>query len=445
MRAPLIGVTLLLGAGAAAQPRPVQIISRSAEIHRAAAISPDGTLVAFAGSGRIGAVDIGGAADRTLVSSATLGTFVWAADSTGVFFVDGTAVKFVGRNGGNPVTLSTPAGSAVWLWDVSPDNRVLYGTRYDPGPMMFHLFTLGTSGTSSAMDRLSSFDSISDVRLDPSRAYLLFRSAPNMPAAMVSYWRVDVDGRNPIDLFGQPVGTFGASGRWLDAGDTIVFDGVIPGVGLQLLRLNRTRQLLEPMTSFSAHQRANLAGDQSWLVLESVDGIGGNSPGLLPPDGGAVVQLSFGTAYQYTSSPTIDAQGRFVVFSASRMLPMGSENAKIFKITLDRELRIHPRAEIGRAVSMELPVASNEWGLIMLSGGMSTTPFTIPGIADEFWLDASFSILQLAPPTGGLVTFQLPIPAIPQLRGIRLFTQGARVNPTTTTGDFGRLTVFTIF
>ncbi|MHC4076894.1 MAG: TolB family protein, partial [Planctomycetota bacterium] len=81
--------------------RQVRQITKLEEPHFDCQISPDGKMVAFRGKGnKIAVVDVGGNKETDLVTGTSLGNFVWAPNNAGIYFMDGSNVKFVSKSGG---------------------------------------------------------------------------------------------------------------------------------------------------------------------------------------------------------------------------------------------------------------------------------------------------------------------------------------------------------
>jgi Tol biopolymer transport system component len=439
---PAIVLGCLLAVSASAQqPRPVRIISQKDEIHQDAKISPDGAFVAFKVSGRLGVVDIAGTTETTIYTGSP-GEFVWSRSSASLFVADGDRILAVPRSGATPTPLVQLGGQTLSVWDVDGQNALLYCTRKDPSTNDYFVFELAASGSSAPRDLISSKNQLSHVRVDPSGAYLLYRSTGTAPFDPSEYWRADRDGTNRINLAGGTVGSSVQNGDWLDAGDTALFAGPdasgIPTVQ-RILRASRT---VEPLTSLVTSRFPTVSPNRDWIVFAAIDGPG-NGPGVMPPTGGGVVFLAPGTGYVYSGSPTIDTAARHVVWSASRF---GSgEKDKLFRVDLDREMRVHPRVELGKTFQLELPAATNEIGVIFL-GNLGPAPFGLPGVQYPFYLDASFAILTIARGSASApVSIALPVPNVPALSGVRIWFQGMRWDPVAQVGDFTRHGVFTIF
>src|SRR5690606_25467052 len=168
----------------------------------------------------------------------------------------------------------------------------------------------------------------------------------------------------------------------------------------------------------------------------------GNGPGIMPVEGGGVIWLYHGVPFSYTGAPTIDAAGKSVVFSAARRTV--TENPRLWRVDLDGEMRVYPRAEIGKPLVFELPAFANEVGVIFL--GLNSPPFTLPGVSFDFNLGPAFAILLIAQGNAsGKISTAVPLPFDPALQGLRIEFQGMRWDPLQQSGEFTRHGSFTIF
>lgn len=440
---------LLSCAAVSAQDR-IETFATGANPYLDAKISPNGANVAFRGVSSIGSIGVSNGFERTLATQSgqiTLGDFIWAPDSSGLFFAalnggsNVATVSFVSRNGGSPIVLGSVSDTGSMSLGSASSTHV-YGSRFDFAAQTYHVFRVPRGG-GGIEDVLSSADVLADVRVDPSNSYLLVRTAGTFPFAPVSYLRIDVDGSNQIGVVGAPVGVFAEKSNWLDNGDTIVYDGVDPvNGGLQVLRVDRSAQQIEPMTALATHRRVSVAPFRDYLVFESIDGNGGNSPAILPWDGGALMQLGFGRQYVYTGTPTMDEGRNLVVFSAED--PGLGGPSKIFLARVSDLMVVSPRAELNAVVNWDLPIPNGQLGAVLIAGGALAVPLVIQNVDYEFHLDASFSFLSAGASINGSVQASLPIPPISILQGLDIYTQGIRIDDNGGSAGFGRRGFFRI-
>lgn len=442
----LTGTSLVAHGSLVAQQRPVTDISPGTSAYTEARISPDGTNVAYRVGGSIAAVGIAGGSQITIASGASLGSFLWSNSSQNVFYVDSSngqnRVVSATRNGSSRTTIATVAGQTVELWDVDSGDGLLYGVRFDAGTSTFHLFELSVAG-GALTDLISTQDRMSEVRIDDSDAFLAFFEQGTQPFDPISVKRAQADGTSVSDFVGASVGTFAEGLAWVDQGDTVVFSAAGSNGSPQILRVDHRNQQVEDLTGSTTHRRPSVSADGQWIVCESIDGLGGNGPALLPVDGGGVIELFMRTRYTYSSTPTAGGPLNNVAFSALRPAQMPAESQKLWKIELDGELKISPRAGLGVPVTFELPLAANEVGAMFL--GLRTAPFTLNGIAFDFDLGAGFAILTIGVATNGALSLTVPIPPATALQGQRLDFQGLRVDASGTAGEWTRTVGMTIF
>jgi hypothetical protein len=431
----------LLSSVVCTQQRPAVDLSVKAQAHQTVQISPDGQFVAYRTAQKLALVDILGAQERIVATGTNLDSFLWSPTSQKLFFVDGNDVLSVGRFGGTPLRIATFVNQTVWIWDTDSPGTALVGTHYDPATRVYHLFTVDTSGTKTPVDLITSQDTLREAAVDPSDQFIVYRQQGTQPFDPVSFWRIDANGANPIDLAGGSVGIVATSPHWVDNGDTIVFSGLDAGGQPQVMRLSRTTQLLEPLTARSIHQKVGVSADGSWIIFEAVDGVGGNGPAIMPTTGGGLVYLFTGQGYQYSGPPTIDDSSTHAVWGGARF---GQPEApKPWRVDLDDEMRVHPRAEIGRIVRFDLPAAANEFGVIFL--GIRSPGVNLPNVSWDFNMGPGFLILIIGQGGVSPVSIALPLPNMPVLRGLRVDFQGLRWDPVAQVGEFTRWGALSIF
>lgn len=435
--------TILLVPLARAQPQRLpRNIAVDAAVHRDAKVSPDGSFAAYLLPTKLGVVPIVGGTATAPAGNVVATSLLWSPDSATIYYTAGTGVFSVPRAGGTPVQLAQHAtSSSVLLWSITPSGSLLFGTRFDPAQRRYYLFDVSSSGSRAPRDLINTQDIVANVQVDPSGAFLLFSTQGTQPFDPITLWRTAIDGTNPIDLAGGPIGTFLSNPRWLDNGDNAVFGGLDAGSSLQILHVSRATQSVVPLTSFSPHQRTSVSRNGDWIVFEAVDGVGGNGPAIMPTAGGGLVYLYTGQPYTYTGGTSISDDGSTVVISAARQGM--TENARVFRYDLDGEMRVHPRAVLGGPLHFDLPAAGNEVGVIFL--GNRGTSFPLPPVQFDFQLDVSFAILAIAQGGATPIRATLPLPLVPGLRGLRVYYQGMRWDPALQQGEFTRYGVFTIF
>ena len=425
-----------------AQQRPVADISGSTAPCQDAIISPDGQFVAYRSGNRLAAVRRTGGGEISLHTGTALSSFLWSPSSSTIYAADGNRVLALPRTGGGATTIATLVGRSVWLWDVSSDGATLFGTRYDPARSEYHAFSLATDGTQAPVALFSSLDAISEIRVDPSDQFLLWFEQATAPFSPIVLMRGQVDGNHRAALISAPLGSVATGPDWIDQGDRAIVSALVAGSGLQVMRADRLRDALEPLTWGLGHQRPTRSPDGAWIVMESVDGVGGNGPALLPVEGGGEVLLLTGELYQYAGSPNIDAARDSVVYSARRLSQ--TETARVFRADLDGEMRVHPRAETGRTLHFELPAAAGQAGAILL--GQRAAPVVLSGISFDYVLGPNFAILGMGVASGsGPIATAVPIPAIPALAGLVIDFQGLRWDMASQSGEWTRSGRFAIF
>jgi hypothetical protein len=426
-----------------AQQRPLLDLSTTSVACQDASISPDGQFVAYRSGSALTVDRVGGGAAQVVVTSTNLGPFLWSPAGGTLYVLDGNQVVAASRSGGGATNLGGVPGQSVWLWDVDSTNSFLLGTRFDPSTQEYHVFRMATAGGQAPVDLVTSQDELSDVDLDPTDSWLLFLQRAPTPFAPYFLMRSAVDGSGITDMRGAPLGVVAQGPQWIDGGDRAVLVGPTALGSLQLLRVDRLTQSATPLTWAFVHQRPTVSADGAWVVLATVDGVGGTGPALVPVEGGGEVLLYTGEAFSYAGSPNLDSRGTAVVFSARRASNPG-ENARVFQATLDGELRVHPRAEIGAVVLFDLPCSTSEFGAVLL--GQRSAPFALSGIAFDYDLGPAFAILGLgAGRSTGPLTFPLPIPFAASLQGLVIDFQGLRYSPAAQSGEWtrsGRLPIF---
>ncbi len=430
-------------APASAQRRVIQITTAS-EVHMNAKISPNGNLVAFQGPGKIAVVSYLGSAETPIASGSNLGSFLWSPRSTGVYYLDGSDLRFVAAGGGSPVTLTTLPGQQLRLWCVDAQDRTLFGTRYDQAASLYRIFSIGTNGANRT-DIVFSVQGLDDVRLDPSDTKILFRNHDfSTPFSPREYFSADRSGANQVSLTGGPINGNPDYGDWVDAGQSIAFTLTSPvSFFPHLARIGPASTAIAMLTEGTSLRRFSAVfPDRKWIAHQAA-WAGGIGPAILPPDGGGLVVLSAEdpTTYAFGSPPSVDASGTRVVFAAS----VNGQLAQIYRVELDRELRIFPRVQIGQGVTVELPIAANEVGAAFISAGLLPQPFRLLGFTYGLALDPTVLVTALSGSSAsGKLAVAFPVPNDVSMVDQTLYFQGIRVR-TPTTGDFTRFAEVRIF
>lgn len=440
-RIPFLLPLLALASLAPAQRGLRLVTVGSTDPHTEAKISGSGTTIAFRGTGKIGVVPYSGGAETILVTSATLGEFLWTPSGGGLYFVDGTAIKYVTRTGGSPLTIRTIPGTQVHMWCVTGDDKTIYGSRYDSTTAKYSIFTLATNGQSAPVDIVQSVVTLDAVAIDPTNTKIAYREYyGGTPFSPREYWLANANGSGAVSLTNGQINGQLDQPEFTDAGTTIAFTSIATTIPtFQIGTLTSGNPAIQYLTeSPGLARRSSVFPDRSWIACEvSVPPAVGPRIAIIPATGGGRVLLDPNLAIVMQGNPSADASGTRVVCSAIEQNV--TTIPQIYAVELDRELRISPRLEVGKVVTLELPVGANDLGGYFLAGGLSGTPFTVGGILYSYDLDLATSIpLYSGTSTSGSLVLPLPLPNDPALTGQVVWWQGVRVNVNTLTGDFSR-------
>lgn len=428
-------------AAAPAAQRGVTAITSKAEVHRDPRISPDGALVAFRGPGKIGVVGINGGAEGVLVKAPNLGDFLWAPTGSGIYFVEADQVKFVSRTGGSPRLVAKIPGQQHRIFAVDAKDGFVYGVRFDPTGRRYALFRQDTAGRQKSVDLVFSSLLMDELALDPSQTRILVRESPRSPFPPREYVSVDLQGKNRKSLTGKPILGQIQSGDWIDAGRSIAFTMISSTSNTwQIASVGPSSTSITMLTEGNDfHRRSVVSANRRWIVFE-----GTTTVGILPVRGGGEILLSDdGKTYVLLGPPSIDAAGKTVVFAATIL--GGSNLGQVYKVSLDRELHITPRAEIGKSFGVEMPIAPKEVGAVFVGIQRAKSPIRLAGVRAAFWIDPSaMADVVVGSGGGGKLSVTLPVPANPWLQGRHLLFQGVRLIAGSG-GDFTRVADVRIF
>ena len=449
-----VAAVLLSSPAAFGQLRGFTKITATAEPHLDPQISPDGSTIAFRGSGKIGSVGFLGGPEGAMAVGNNLGDFVWSPNSSGIYYMDGVDLTFVAKSGGNGLRLTALPGQQHRLWCVDSQDNKVWGTRFEPSTNTYHIFTASTSGAAS-VDIVSSSTVLDQVRLDPSETRIVYREALPVPFAPAEVWSANADGTNPVSLTGGTVARSIDHLDWVDGGQTVAFTLQSQNTGqVQLGRLATAASstsidpLIDMLTEgFLTHRNMAVSADKEWLVhhCQYTASATSTTVAILPSTGGGRILLARDNkAYILHGPPTIDAANARIAFAASFPVSDGGVPAppQIYTGSLDRELRIEPRAELGQSFSVTMPIATNEVGAVFIAAG-EAPPLVLPGFAGGLAVNVPLTLMNGGSSSGEL-TAALAVPNITSLVGQVLFFQGLRVI-SLSQGDFTRLVDVQIF
>jgi hypothetical protein len=384
--------------------------------------------VAYRGPQRLGVVAFNGGTASTLVSGNALGDFLWSPASSGLYFVDSSAVKFVARGGGTPLTLATVPGQQLRLWSVDGQDQTLFGSRYDDVTRTYRIFKLDTGG-GVPLDIVLSALSLDEARIDPSGSWLLYRAFFPSPFTPREYFRTDPFGGNTISLTGGEIGGNPEHALWLDEGQSVVLGIGSPSTGVpQLGRIDVPSTQITMLTDgFAARRNHAHAAGTAWLAVQAQYPTGAG-PAVIPPQGGGLVFLDPDNRfYLFQGPPSVDATGDKIAFAAAIL--GSSVPPQVYAVSLDRELRVTPRLVTGQSFNLRLPLAAPETGMVLAGVATVAQPFPIPGFGYGLALDPVL-ILPVATggPVSGALSATLNVPNDSGLVGASLYLQGLRWN-----------------
>ena len=423
----LLGAVLSLALPVTGQ-RSIAQITALPESHQDAKISPDGLLVAFKGPSKIGVVAFVGGTEGVLATGASLGDFLWSPTSSGIYFLDSGVLKFVGRAGGAVTTLASLPGQRHRLWCVDAVDQTLWATRWDPVTFNFHIFTVRTSGASPT-DIVTSVLELDDVKLDPTQTSIVYRAfVGGTPFPAIEFFSNSAAGGSEVSLSGAPLNSNPQLADWADNGQSIVFSLISPSYSAQQIgRIGPAGTQISMMTDGGAFRRnCAVTRDRQWIVCEA-QGANGICPAIVPTDGGGLVPLGDGnTFYLFKGPPTADASGTKIAFAATVF--GGGSLPQVFTARLDRDLRIHPRLEVGNSFQVDMPIAAAEIGAVLLGAGLLPAPFPLPGFAYGLSLDPTILVVVASGSSAsGNLSVSITVPNTGALVGQSLFFQGLRV------------------
>lgn len=452
LRVAAIGAGLALAP--AAQQRALVAITSSPEDHRDAILSPDGQFIAYRGPSKLSVVPYAGGTEVPVEqANNNIGSFLWAPDSLGLYYLTGVDLKYVQRGGGNPRLVATLPEIGVSLWDVKQDGSSLFGTwvyvRNNGGQAIWetHIFTIASDGSAPPQVLVTSILSIDGVQISPDATKIVYREYSATPFTPRDYMVANIDGSSPVSLTG-------GTGLNLDAGMPVWRPD---GSGVYVARIDRgiARPVIEQLLLTSTTpvrltfpnpaRNLSLSHDGQWVVYE------GYWPALaswtvmaMPADGGGHIALDPSRPLVFTGTPQLGG------FGGDRVVVSGTlaaaQNAQVYRVELARELRVFPRAVTGGQVAVELPAAAGEIGTVFLAAAPGG-PIAVPGLAGAFALDPAVLVTVLSGVGSGQgpISAQLPIPNVASLRRQPLYLQGLRLTSLAPTGDFSRMVALPIF
>jgi len=456
-RAP--SVLFVLAALAAVRPVGTQIrnllpITTSGEEHVDAVLSPTGDHVAFRGPDKLAVVAYAGGQEVTLAMGRNLGSFVWAPDASGLYFLDGRDLRFVPRTGGLGRTVATLPELGHALWDVKRDGSELFGTwlylRDNGGNFEreTQVFAIQTDGSAPPRVLVSSLLVVDGVRVSPDQTKIVYREYDAQPFSRHDYFVADIDGRNPVSLTGGAgLGLNPGLPSWLgDNGGICIarIDRLLSRAVVELLM--RTDPTPFALTYPTAARNCSVSADGRFIVYEGYWQPGQTwTPVAVPAEGGGHIFFDTSRALAFTGTPMLGGPNgdRLVVSGALGTAPA----AQVLKAELGRELLIRPRADLGGTVNLELPVAAGELGVVLLAAAPLPLPVSVGALAGGFQLDPT-SVVTVLAGTGtgqGPLQAQLGIPNVPFLSRRAVYLQGVRVTSPMPTGDFTRLVELPLF
>jgi len=428
--------------------RQVKQLTKANEAHFDAQISPDGKTVAFRGASKIGVVGVEGGKETTIAQGTSLGSFVWSPNSAGIYYLDGTTVKFVSKSGGTALSLGTGKGS-MFLWGVDRSDKTIYGTRADSN-RNYYVFSLPTAGSASPKDIVAIKANywVEQVAVDFSGSKLAYF------VSLQGVWKpkdlrvADSDGKNEVSWSGgEKLLSTTRNLAWSDASKTVIFTTLVSRLSStwQIGRLTAASTTVDYLTSEPRnHQRSTTGANLSWIVFQA--GVSGLTaihqvPAVIPMTGGGRVPLGPENSWFFQGDPSIDGAGQKVAFAASYYdVNNNLTTAQVYLVELDREVVIAPRAAPGGTINMDLPVDKGEQGMLFLSIALLPQPFTVVGFTYGVAIDTSVMVQLLNGVGDGNSPLRLANIQIPNdinLKGIEVYVQGIR-SKNGSTGDFTR-------
>lgn len=472
LRVLLIALPALFMALALPAQRGVRALTATGLAHTEPKLSPNGQWVAFKTSSA-GVTALGlshtdpGSKETYLYTGNSLTQFCWHPDSRGLFYQAGAAIRYIATTGGTPLAVGTISGNSPTLHGIHPSATYLIGVSNDSN-FIYRIWRLNTDGrTNPTTIHTVPYDFLDSLTIDPGGQKIGYTSQPaGAPFAPVDIRRVDVDGKNDMSMSGGPIPDIlrliGLSRpkhlTWADHGKSLLFTGADRQIApWQVYRVTETDPdpMLMTATDFF-HTDPSVRGE--WLVYRGTIAHKSTSPhdhtilGLMLPGGGGRVPLEPETDWVMIGAPTIDPLNQKVAFAG---YPVGSApgtRAEIQLIHLDRELRVYPRATLGRVLNFELPVGLGERGILFLSLNLleldAKAQVSIPGIVYRVAVDPGAMILVMSGVGNGSTPLQgsAVIPLDQNLIGLEVYLQGLRIKPgTPVTGDLTRFVQLRLF
>lgn len=436
-----------------AQQRTIVPITSTPEEHLGAVISPSGAFAAFRGPDKIAAVAYGGGPEIVLATGRNLGTFVWAPDSRGIYFLDGADLKSVSVAGGAATTILTLPETNHVLCDVKDDGTRLYGVwfyvRTSGTPAReWHVFSVRTDGSAQPATLIRSVLTIDGVRLSPDETQMAYREYDPTPFQPIDLVVAGADGTNRQSLTNNQGMQISVSAPWWEGdASALLFARTDPAISRQVVeRLQISTRTITPLTYPTRARNLSVAPVGGFVLYEGFWQQGQVwTPVMVSPRGGGHVFLDPSRPIVFRGTPLADAnRGDQVVFSGNLA---GATTSQVLKVELARELRIEPRIEVGRTFQIELAVGTTEIGAVFLAGAISSTPLTLPGLAGAFWLDPTSLVSVLVGIGDGQAPLrtQIAVPNVTFLVRKAMYAQGVRFLDFTPRGDFTRWAELPIF
>jgi Tol biopolymer transport system component/predicted Ser/Thr protein kinase len=306
------------------------------------AISPDGTMVAFARSGPVGWADVdvwvqsvNGKEARRLTTRGyqRCQALTWAADGDSILFTAGPQDRQrtwrVGLNGGEPEPVLGMGVEA--LFPSVRGHRMVFQQRTSQPMDLWRIPARRTADGSPTPERLvasSTFDGNADYSPDGRRiAFCSMRGGD-----LSNIWICDSDGSNPVQLtrFERGSGT----PRWSPDGHRIVFDSDEAG-DQDLYVIAADGGLPRRLTpESSADVMGTWSRDGGWIYFQS-DRSGTAQIWKIPAEGGEAVQVTEGGGVYAVES----WDGRWVYCSREGSSPglwrvpvSGGEEEQVFAV-----------------------------------------------------------------------------------------------------------------
>lgn len=433
MRASPFALSLFLASFAGAQASLTAITSTQ-RAHIDARISPTGSHVAFrVGRSDLGVVTFAGAGETLIFTSATgnLGSYVWDVNGASLYVADGGTLRSVPRGGGTTVTIGTVTGTNVVLW--CTDGTYVYGSRQNG--QQAAVFRQRVNGQGSPVDLVTVVGTVDELALSPNRGYLLIANGSGVPFTPPTMVRYQIANQTTTTL-GNPVYPL-TSIAWLDEGANFVAASRTVNVAsTQVVAFDAGTNPTPFTETLQFHRRTVYAGG-NWILCETLSPTGnGITIALLPFSGGGVVHVDTGRALlvnggQQYGGLTTDAAGTKIAVCGGT--GAGDPYPQIYVASIDREIQVSPRLQIGQLFTIGMPLSGTDVGAVAVAFGLTqSTPVQVPPLGGEFNLDitpGSMTTVLSGLATGGLLQGGWTIPSNQSLVGLQLWFQGLRFNP----------------